>query len=184
MCFNVIWTIVLTMESLLCLFGVALVSALTIAELVRRGLADGDRHFDAVVQAWLTTSEGAQIRGRWTQAVVTNPSASTALIALSVRRARWGDWAAASVERGAAGRRFRLRLAEQTVGAVPAGERREFWLWAEGDARRLQLVAAVGTPGRLRLHRIPLRVAVPGDQLGAPVGADGGKLASRGAPPS
>jgi hypothetical protein len=172
------------MESLLCLLGIALVSALTIAELIRRGLADGDCHSDAVVQARLTAPEVADTRGRWTQAVVTNPSASTALIALSVRRARWGDLAAATVQRGAAGRRFRLRLAEQSMGAVPAGERREFWLWADGDARRLQLVAAVGTPGRLRLHRIPLRVAAHGDQFWAPVGSDDGKLASPGASPS
>jgi hypothetical protein len=172
------------MESLLYLFGAALVSALAIAELIRRGLADGDCDSDPVVHAQLARSESADTRGRWTQAVVTNPSASTALIALSVRRARWRDLAAATAERGAAGRRFRVRLAEQTVGAVPAGERREFWLWAEGDARRLQLVAAVGTPGRLRLHRIPLRVAAAGDQLWRPVGADASKLASRGASPS
>jgi hypothetical protein len=172
------------MESLLCLFGAALVSALAIAELIRRGLADGDCDSDAVVQARLATSESADTRGRWTQAVVTNPSASTALIALSVRRARWRDLAAATVERGAAGRRFRLRLAEQLVGAVPAGERREFWLWAEGDARRLQLVAAVGTPGRLRWHRIPLHVVAAGDQLWPPAGADASRFASRGASPA
>ena len=172
------------MESLLCLVGATLVSALAIAELIRRGLSDGDCQSDAVVQVRLATSESPDARGRWTQAVVTNLSTSTALVALSVRRGRWRDSAAASVERGAASRRFRLQLAEQIVGAVPAGERRAFWLWAEGDARRLQLVTAVGTPGRLRLHRVPLRAAAEGDQAWPPVGADASKLASRGASPA
>ncbi len=98
--------------------------------------------------------------GRWLEVTITNPSPATALVALGLRRSRF-PWAGADTRRRTAGRRARLSLGERVLGTVSFGESGEFHLWAEGDLRRLRLLVAVGTPGRLRLHRIPLPQAAP-----------------------
>ncbi len=138
-----------------------------IAVLVREGFRHGDRPGDPRVRSRTLAAAGPGTAGRWLEVTITNPSAATALVALSVRRSRF-RWTGAETRRRTAGRRARLSLGERVLGVVSAGESSEFHLWAEGDHRRLRLLVAVGTPGRLRLHRIPLPepVAAEADEVG------------------
>ena len=132
-----------------------------IAGLVHVGFRDGDRPQDARVQAEVVPAAGRNDgAGTWIEATVINPAPATALVALALRRSRF-IWTGAVSERRTGGRRVRLALADQVIGAVPAQESGRFWLWAEGELHRLRLVVAVGTPGRLRLHRIPIVLAAP-----------------------
>jgi hypothetical protein len=126
-----------------------------VAVLVREGFRNGDLGDDVRVGTRTVAALDAGATGKWVEVTVTNPSAATALLALALRRPRFPRLSPA-VERRTGGRRVRLSLADQVLGTVPPGEDRRFWVWAEGDHRRLRLEAAVGTPGRLRLHRVPL----------------------------
>jgi hypothetical protein len=155
LCFNVIYPTVWDMLGLAIVLATAGMVGVWLAVLVREGFRQGDRPGDARVWARALAASGPGAPGRWVEVTIDNPSASTALVALSVERARRA-WLGATAQRHTARRRARLSLGERSVGAVPARASGEFCLWAEGDPRRLRLVVAVGTSGRLRLHRLPL----------------------------
>lgn len=139
------------------LAGAAAVAGL-IAVLIREGFRHGDLPVDVRVRARTLPAADPGAGGRWVQVTVSNPAAAIALVALGLRRGRRG-WPATPARR-TGGRRTRLGLGERSVGAVPAGQDADFHLWAEGELRRLRLMVAVGTPGRLRLHRLPLPAPV------------------------
>ena len=131
-----------------------------LAYLIRRGLADGDVPGDATVRISELVPGWHPIDG-WVEVEVDNPGADTALVGLALRRrAPWPQWARGPVARRTLGPRFRVDLGRtQALGAVPAGDSQRFALTLGHAARaeRTQLVALVGLPGRLRLHRIDLQ---------------------------
>lgn len=154
---------VLIMAPLIAILAATIAVATLLAALIRRGFRDGDIDTDVEVSACaLDPGRAGPATGAWVEVIVENPSAGTALAALRLRRARRVPWAAPAVgRRTAAGRRARLSLADQSIGPVPPGDVARFWLWTDHDPRRVDLLAAVGTEGRLRLHRIPVSAAAP-----------------------
>jgi hypothetical protein len=163
LCFNVIPLTVFSVVVLLS--ALAVIAALVAfgAMLLRAGFRHGDVAGDVRVRVRTGALARPGAPGRWVQVTLTNPSQATALVALGVRRARW-SWLGATPQRHTAGPRTRLSLGERIIGAVPAGEGADFHLWAEGDLRRVRLLVAVGTPGRLRLHRLLAPAPLPGGQ--------------------
>jgi hypothetical protein len=147
--------------------AVALATVL-IAWLIRRGFRDGDIESDVAVRARALVparphvgsgvpGQGRTGAGAWIEVTVTNPSQAIALVGLSLRRSRVPELLASGPGRRGPGPRTRLRLADQVLGTVCADEAERFWLWADPDRRRLMVHAAVGTPGRLRLHRVAVQ---------------------------
>jgi hypothetical protein len=165
LCFNVVYPTVSVMLLLTLLLAGTGAVAVCIGVLVREGFRHGDVGGDVRVRA-LTLPPSEPGAGRWVEVTLTNPSTGTALAALSLRRAR-PAWLRAAPQRHTGGRRTRLRLAERIVGAVSPGESAAFHVWAEGDLRSLRLLVAIGTPGRLRLHRLPLPESLGAGALGA-----------------
>lgn len=143
-----------------------------IAVLVRNGFRHGDLQSDLGVSARVQTVAGrpgqALRPGGWVAVTISNPAPGTALVGLQITRARRGERLMPVADRRTGGRRSRVSVTDQVVGAVPGGAQERFWLWADSDPRRLCLLAAVGTEGRLRLHRLPLAGLPTGD-----VGATG-----------
>jgi hypothetical protein len=128
-----------------------------LAELIRRGFRDGDRADDPIVEAHSLPAH-PDAPGTWVEAVIENRSPAVALVGLTLRasrRPRW--WPRSAVARRGGVRRPRARISEQTVGAISAGETARFWLWAAGGGS-LVVHAAIGTPRRLRLHRLSLSI--------------------------
>jgi hypothetical protein len=162
LCFNVIYPTVSAMLVLTSVFAATALAAVFIAVLVREGFRHGDVAGDARVRARTLAPAEAGAAGRWLEVTITNPSTAIALTAVRLRRSRVA-WVEATPRRRTAGRRVRLTLREWLLGAVPAQDSAVFHLWAEGDLRRLRLLVAVGTPGRLRLHRLPVPKPLPAD---------------------
>ena len=135
-------------------------AAAFIGALVRQGFRHGDVAGDAHVRARALECLEPGTGGRWLEVTIATPSAATALVALGLGRTRLSRLGSTAT-RHTAGRRARLSLGERMVGAVPGGESAEFHVWAEGDLRRLTLLVSVGTPGRLRLHRLPMPGPLP-----------------------
>jgi hypothetical protein len=154
LCFNVIYPTVSGMILLSLLLAFAVVPAFA-AVLVGQGFRHGDIAGDPRVRARAPAPAQPGAAGRWLEVTVTNPSPDIALVAVGLGRQRI-RWPETTAQRRTAGRRTRLSLRDRILGAVPAADSAEFHVWAEGDLRRLRLLVAVGTPGRLRLHRLPL----------------------------
>ncbi len=176
MCFNVIYPTVSAMLFLWTVLAAAAAAAVVIVLLVGEGFRNGDREHDVRVRARTlapagpgATGASAPARpgatGRWVEVTLTNPSAATALVAVSLRRAHpgWGT----TTRRHTPRRPQRLSLGEQMLGTVPPGQTTALHVWAEGDLRRLRLLVAVGSSGRLRLHRLPLPGPLPAGSPGA-----------------
>ncbi|HWE14501.1 MAG TPA: hypothetical protein VG365_13355 [Solirubrobacteraceae bacterium] len=137
-----------------------------IGVLVRQGFRDGDVRCDARVRARVLAAANPPVPAGWVEVTITNPSSATALVALALRPVRFARMSSV-VQRRTGGRRVRLTLSDKVLGAVAPEQADRFWLWADADPRRLRLHVAVGTPGRLRLHRLPLPDAEPdGDRRG------------------
>lgn len=143
------------MSSLILVGAALLVASAVIARLVRDGLRHGDLESDVRVSAALQPVPGMS-NGGWVAVTLTNPAPATALVGLELRHARPGERLMPVAGRSTGGPRTRLSVTDQVVGAVPGEVQERFWLWADRDPRRLCLLAAVGTEGRLRLHRLPL----------------------------
>lgn len=137
-----------------------LATSSVIAVLVRKGFRHGDLQSDLGVAARLQPVDApggeAHRDGGWVAVSISNPAPGIALVGLELRRARRAQRLMPIADRRTGGRRSRLSLTDQVMGAVAGGAQEHFWLWADEDPRRLCLLAAVGTEGRLRLHRIPL----------------------------
>jgi hypothetical protein len=131
------------------------VAVVLVAELVARGFRDGDLASDVLVRAHTSSPGGPQCRGGWVQVTIANPSPSTALAALTLRRSGRLSRLSPAIGRRTMDRRIRLSLRDQLLGAVRPETAETFWLWADDDPRRVTVEVAVGTPGRLRLHRLP-----------------------------
>jgi hypothetical protein len=166
LCFNVICPTVSAVLLLISLIAGTASVAVAIAVLVREGFRHGDVAGDVRVRARTLAPAVPGAAGRWVEVTLSNPSTGIALAALSLQRARLARLGA-TTQRRTAGRRTRLGLGERILGAVPARKSAQFHLWAEGDVRSLRLLVAVGTPGRMRLHRLPLPGPVPTDAPGA-----------------
>lgn len=157
-----------TMVTLVIVLTGTAVLAVALGALVRDGFRHGDRSSDARVRARVWTGGAAApgasggsaglvaAAGDWVEVTIANDGPDTALVALRLGRARLPAALAGPVARRTAGRRHRLNVAEQVVGAVAAGESAAFWLWADGGHRGRRALVSVGTSGRLRLHRIML----------------------------
>lgn len=155
MCFNVIYPTVSGMLLFISVLAGTAAVAVWIGVLVCEGFRHADVPCDVRVRVRTLPAEGPGAAGRWVEVTLANPSTGTALVALGLRRAR-PAWMGVTPRRCTARRRAQLSLGERMVGAVPAGESARFHVWAEGELRSLRLLAAVGTLGRLRLHRLPL----------------------------
>lgn len=141
------------------LLASVLIASGLIAHLVRAGFRDADS--DDEVRVQVRTVATGQATGGWIEATISNPGGDTALAGLTLRRTRPAWWVTPAVARRTGGRRTRIALADQMIGVVEPGGRTRLWMWADGSLRHLRLVVTVGTPGRLRLHRIPLPAPVP-----------------------
>jgi hypothetical protein len=149
----------LTRMTVSILLGACALAVGLVAELIRRGFDNGDRVSDPTVKAQSRPlSPGA--RGAWVEVVIANPSPAIALVGLRLRGLRRPNWLPSPAhDRRRGPRRPQMRISDQTVGAIAAGDTERFWLWADGN-RRLRLEAAVGTRDRLRIHHLPVAVAV------------------------
>jgi hypothetical protein len=127
--------------------------------LISRGFRDGDEPSDVTVRAHSAFASSGGLRVLDVE--IHNPAASTALVALALRPAWCPLRTSATVARRTVGRRLGLVLADQTVGAVIGGDTASFRLRAESPRRPLRLEVVVGTPGRLRLHRIRVPGGTP-----------------------
>jgi hypothetical protein len=162
LCFNVIYPTVSVMLVLISTLAAIVLAVVFSAVLVREGFRHGDVAGDARVRARTLAQAEPGAAGRWLEVTITNPSAAIALTAVRLRRSRV-SWVEATPQRRTAGRWAGLSVREWMLGAVPARGSAVFHLWAEGDIRRLRLLVAVGTPGRLRLHRLPVPKPRPAD---------------------
>lgn len=133
---------------LLTLLAMAVVLS-SFAALAIRGLRDGDLAEDPTVAVGLERTPA----GAWIEVRIDNPSPEVALVGAQVARA--SRLAGKGWHRGA-GRSRRVRLQDQTLAAVEPHGSETLWLFADGDPRRRRLVATVGLPGRLRVHRVAL----------------------------
>jgi hypothetical protein len=175
--FKVLWPTVWDMVLLIAvLAGISVATAL-IAVLVREGFRNGDVASDARVRARVPADADPLPAGGWVEVTITNPLPATALVGLALRRPRFarlsGDY-----ERRTGRRRVRLTLADQVLGTVAPEATALFWLWADDDHRRLRLLVAIGTPGRLRLHRLPLPDREPAGERHAHESMDGPRAPS------
>jgi len=134
---------------------------------IRRGFVDGDVEADVAVRLNAVADGLDGIRG-WVSVEVENPGAGAALVGLALSRPRATALCALRhldpVTRRTLGRRHKVDLeSTEALGAVPAGEKARFELELPpaGNRAPTELVALVGTRGRLRLHRIALRDLTP-----------------------
>lgn len=132
-----------------------------IGYLIWRGFRDGDQASDPQLRV-LGVSGDLHGLGTWVDVELENDGPSTALVAVGLRRRRRWLRASREVSRRAAPRGLRLRLTdEHAVGAVSAGQTTWFRLDAPAAASGVRIVAAIGTPGRMRLHRVDVPAGAP-----------------------
>lgn len=146
------------MFALLSLLGPFLVLSPLIA-LALVGLRNGDLAGDPSVSARVEPMPG----GAWVELRVENTGPDIALVGARIGRL---PRLAGQAPRRGAGRSRSVRLADQIIGTVGPEDAESLWLFAEGSVRRRQIVATVGLPGRLRVHRIALQtLAAEDDRL-------------------
>lgn len=152
MCFIVAGLRLSGVAVLISLLASVAVAAL-LAELVRRGFRDGDLTSDPTVEVHSLAAD-PEGEGTWVEVSIDNRSPAVALVGLrlhGLRRPRW--WPSPAVARRGGSHRPHVAISELTVGAIAAGETGRFWLWADGRGRPA-LEARIGTPNRLRRHRL------------------------------
>lgn len=130
-------------------------AAALIGELIRRGLRDGDRPGDVRVTLTSVVTP-ARANGAWAEIDIDNPGEQIALVGITTDRVLLGGASA----RTAAPPRSTRQLGPQQVGAVRPGACERFRIWVQPANRRATVIVIVGTPGRLRRHRLRLN-AVP-----------------------
>lgn len=121
--------------------------------LIHRGFRDGDQPGDVSVRV-VSVRRSAGGDGCWIEVALENPGPSVALVAARPRFSGPLGYGNAGTLRRAGSRRTLGRVSEQMVGVLAPGDDSSLWVWSERAAGRSAVEVSVGTPGRLRYHRI------------------------------